>query len=307
MICVVAHDAGGAEILSSYVRQNQGAWSYSLAGPATKIFVSKLGDITSIPLEQAIARSTSVLCGTSWQSDLEWRAFELARVAGKTSVAFLDHWVNYPERFVREGVRHLPDEIWVGDDYAEKLARKEFSGMTIRQVSNPYFSDIRIEVGDIKRKVANIDEDGVGADVLFVCENISDHAMLQHGDSRYWGYTEFDAIEYFFENISHLSVPVSSVRIRPHPSEAPGKYNEIIARHADLAVLSVGSTLLEDIARADIVVGCESMAMVIAVQCGRRVISCIPQKGSVLKLPFDEIEMLSQQISDCNEHIEKNN
>ena len=298
MICIVSHDAGGAEILSSYVRQSEGSWLYSLAGPALKIFGAKLGSTESLSLEDAIAQSEWVLCGTSWQSDIEWRAIGLARESGKRSVAFLDHWVNYQERFVRGGIRHLPDEIWVGDAYAEALAVKEFPETTIRLLQNPYFADIRLEVDNLKNRHASGDQDNDAVAVLFVCENISEHAALQHGDPRYWGYTEFDAIEYFFQKIAALGAPISSVVIRPHPSDPAGKYDQIIVKYAGLPSLSSGKTLLDDIAQADIVVGCESMAMVIAVQCGRRVISCIPLDGVALKLPFEEIEILSALASD---------
>ena len=296
--CVISHDAGGAEILSSYVRQSEDLWLYSLSGPALKIFSAKLGPLQSLPLEDAIAQSEWVLCGTSWQSDIEWRAIGLARASGKRSVVFLDHWVNYQERFVRGGVRHLPDEIWVGDAYAELLAAKEFPDITIRLLQNPYFADIRLLVGNLNNRHTFGDKDSDTASVLFVCENISEHAALQHGDPRYWGYTEFDAIEYFFRKISVLGKPISSVVIRPHPSDPTGKYDQIIVRYAGLASLSRGKTLLDDIAQADIVVGCESMAMVIAVQCGRRVISCIPLNEVRLKLPFEEIEILSELVSD---------
>ncbi len=71
-----------------------------------------------------------MLCGTSWQSDLEWRATELARRSGKRCVAYLDHWVNYRERFEREGELRLPDAIWVADLYADGgFAKKKFSRM----------------------------------------------------------------------------------------------------------------------------------------------------------------------------------
>jgi hypothetical protein len=297
MICIVSHDAGGAEILSSYARKNEEPWLYSLAGPALKVFSSKLGSVESLSLEEAIGRSEWVLCGTSWQSDLEWRAIELARSSGKRSVAFLDHWVNYQGRFVRAGVQHLPDEIWVGDVHAEALASAEFPSIPIQLVPNPHFADIRGQVANLKiasNKSFHLNQQD--RKVLFVCENISEHAQMQHGDPRYWGYTEFDAIEYFFANIKALQTPISSVTIRPHPSDPVGKYDSVIAKYPELARLSKSLSLLADIAAADVVVGCESMALVIAVQCGRRVVSCIPLQQVALKLPFSEIEILSTLV-----------
>ena len=36
---------------------------------------------------------------------------------GKKVISFLDHWVNYQERFTRNNNKYLPDEIWVGEIY----------------------------------------------------------------------------------------------------------------------------------------------------------------------------------------------
>ena len=297
MICIVSHDAGGAEILASYAKKVEEPCLFSLAGPAAKVFTIQMATVISLPLEAAIEQADWLLCGTSWQSDLEWQAIALSRKMGKRSIAYLDHWVNYQERFVRAGVQHLPDEIWVGDVHAEALARAEFPGIPIRLVPNHHFADIRGQVANLKiASNHSLHSNQQENKVLFVCENISEHAQMQHGDPRYWGYTEFDAIEYFFANIKALQTPISSVTIRPHPSDPAGKYDQAIAQHPGLARLSSGQSLLADIAAADVVVGCESMAMVIAVQCGRRVVSCIPLQQVALKLPFSEIEILSTLV-----------
>src|SRR5437588_7868764 len=140
---VVSHDSGGAEILSSYLLQRAVPKLLVLEGPAVAIFERKLGAVTPVTLEEAVQRSAWVLSGTSWQSDLEWRAIVRARELGKPAVAFLDHWINYKERFVRAGRQCLPDEIWVGDEYAAEIARREFGDQPIRVVENPYFEDVR--------------------------------------------------------------------------------------------------------------------------------------------------------------------
>ena len=97
MISIVAHDAGGAEIVSSYIKQKGLDCLYSLGGPALSIFKRKLGRVRVVSLEESILNSEWVLCGTSWQSNLEWQAIGLAKTQGKKTVAFLDHWINYEE------------------------------------------------------------------------------------------------------------------------------------------------------------------------------------------------------------------
>jgi len=130
---------------------------------------------------------------------------------------------------------------------------------------------------------------GEGKKVLFVSENISDHARLQYGDERYWGYTEFEAIEYFLENIQVLGDLVEKVVIRPHPSDISGKYDWLLDKYADIVQLSVGKPLIEEIVGADVVVGCESMALVIGLLAQKKVVSCIPPGGPVCRLPQVDI------------------
>src|SRR4051812_6760252 len=132
MFAIVSHDAGGAEVLSSFVRQKGIHGLFVLEGPARRVFERKLGAINLTPLESAIQRSEFVLTGTSWQSDLEFDAIAVARRLSKRSAAFVDHWVNYPERFTRGGKTILPDELWVGDAIAEAIALKEFPGLAVR-------------------------------------------------------------------------------------------------------------------------------------------------------------------------------
>ena len=49
--------------------------------------------------------------------------------------------------------------------------------------------------------------------------------------------------------------------------------------------------LLEEIANNDIVVGGDSMALVVSMICGKKTYSCIPPDGHYT-LPFDEIKRL---------------
>ena len=96
MLALVSHDAGGAELLSSYVRQQGLSCLYVLEGPALHVFERKLGPIQTLTLEAALNQASSLLCGTSWQSDLEFMALGQARDLGKPSTAFLEAINNAP-------------------------------------------------------------------------------------------------------------------------------------------------------------------------------------------------------------------
>lgn len=273
-VCIVSHDAGGAEVLASYAAEKRLDSRLVLDGPAIAVFRRHMGSVDLWPLADAVAASDWCLLGTSWQSDLEWRGLREARRLGKRAVSFLDHWVNYPERFVRGGVQELPDEIWVGDEDALALAQRHFPRTPVRLVPNPYFAYVGREIGRYEARRPR--PSSAGAVVLFVCENLSGHARMRFGDERHWGYTEFDAIDYFFRRIGDLGVPVGQITLRPHPSDPEGKYAGVISAHTPLARLSSGKPLLEEIAESDIVVGCESMAMIAATLARKRVLCAVP-------------------------------
>jgi hypothetical protein len=294
MICVVSHDAGGAEIISSYVRQNQIECKFVLAGPALSIFERKLGKLHIQDLEQAISTSDFLLCGTSWQSDIEWQAISIARKLGKKSAAFLDHWVNYRERFIRLGQLHLPDEIWVGDLLAKEKVKTIFPDIEVILIENPYFLDLKLEIERLDRNKSQFAASGK---ILYVCEPVREHAFHEYGDERYWGYTEEEALRYFLTNVQSLGIKIDQIIVRPHPSESANKYDWIF-KEFDLPIYAGGKeTLFDELLRSEIVVGCESMAMIIGMLAGRRVISCIPPGGSPCKLPQPNIEKMQDLIA----------
>jgi hypothetical protein len=296
MLLIVAYDAGGAEVISSYVRQQQLTCIYSLAGPALNIFQKKIGDIKNLPLEKAMMSCDSLLCGTGWQSELEWEAVQLANKYGKHSVAFLDHWVHYKERFIRKGGLQLPSEIWVGDEDALRIAQNVFSDVSlpIKLVPNPYVNDIK---NDLSKYAAEHKSSDLGKRILYICEAMQEDELIYQKNKRAWGYTEADALRYFFENISILSSEACQITIRPHPAEKPGKYQWVSKEYKQFPIkISEGRTLVQDVLESDLIVGCESMALTIALLAGKRVISCIPPGGKPCALPSSEIEHLQQLV-----------
>lgn len=293
MITVVSHDAGGAEVLSSYVRQEGLECLFVLEGPARNIFERKLGHIATHRLDEAIRQSTSMICSTSWESDIEVSAIKMSRTLGKHSIAFLDHWVNYRERFTRDGETVLPDEILVCDQMAKAMAMDVFLNVPIKLIDNPYLIDIKHELNSIQTHSPSTSG---SISVLYVCEPISTHALLRYGNAHYWGYVEEDALRYFLLNISALNKPVKRVVIRPHPSEASDKYSWVQQEFKLPIILGGTCPLVEEIAESDVIIGCESMALVVALSIGKKVLSCIPPNGRACVLPHTEIVKLQDLL-----------
>ena len=98
------------------------------------------------------------------------------------------------------------------------------------------------------------------------------------------------------ENLEVLGIEIKKIIIRPHPSENINKYNWVCEKSLYVEKPSSNKTLLEQIVEAEIVVGCESMAMIVGLLAQKRVISSIPRGGKKCGLPHSEIEHLQDII-----------
>ncbi|MCB1764565.1 MAG: hypothetical protein KDJ22_00685 [Candidatus Competibacteraceae bacterium] len=289
-ICIVSHDAGGAENVASYIcARNDIIGLFVLAGPAIKIFERRMGSIKITNLEEAMAACDWCLCGTGWQSDWEWNALALAKARRKHVVAFLDHWINYRERFTKRRKEILPDEIWVADEYAKKLAEQYFPDLVIRQQPNRYLETLVAEIHSLEVKQLRDSYQHI----LYVLEPI----RQSWGSEEELG--EFQALNYFIEHKNNLDLcgPLT-IRLRPHPSDPIGKYDQWVnSQMNDKITVDTSSTLAELIAWSDIVVGCHTYAMVIALGAKKRVVSSIPHWAPQCVLPQPEIIRLADFAS----------
>lgn len=289
-VALISHDAGGAEILSSWARRNGQAAVLVAEGPAVAIFQRKCPEMKPMPLPEAVSAADWLLCGSGWQSALERDAIRAGRFAGKKTVTFLDHWVNYRERFEENGQLVLPDEIRVGDEDALRIAKSVFPGHPVVLEDNPYVLDLRDEIGAV---AALPQARGRTGKILYVCEPIADHAAQAYGDARHFGYTEHDALQFFLDKLDLLDAGSPSIVIRPHPSEKAEKYAWALAASRQPVSFGGCNTLLAETLAADIVVGCESMALIVGLLAGKRVVSSIPPGGRPCRLPQASIEHLT--------------
>jgi len=292
-VLVVSYDAGGAEVVSAWVKKYGDAdYRFLLDGPAVKVFRRKQCAIDVLPvseMEAGISAADFVLTGTGYGSNLEKIAISTARLQGTPVAAYLDHWTNYRERFDWEGREVLPSEIWAGDLYAFSLAEKTFPVSVVKLVPNEYLEEMREQIEAFPRPAGDRNK----IRVLYVTEPTSVAAKANHGDIRSYGYTEYEALDQYLTYLEGTGNKVAVV-VRPHPAETAAKYLAVIEKHRNELPVSEssGRTLAEDCAWADWVVGCDSMALVIALHAGKRVFSCIPECGPRMSLPYPEIIQL---------------
>lgn len=282
-VFAVCHDAGGAEIVSAYIRAHRMRYRFFVfaAGPAMKIFRRKR--IAAIFFEDqsfhdffvAHPDVSFVLAGTG-ASGMEARAIVSARAHHIKTVAFLDHWVNYRERFhypASDWEKHLPDEIWVGDRYGYQLAKQYFPRTIVRLVPNPYFQEVRTLYRRAVLRAPSHDA------ILFMSEPVP------YGEERILA----TLLEFFATH-----APRALFIIRFHPTESRSKHDALIRRYQRRLhiVKSRRAYIVDDLARAKLVIGMESVALVASVICRKKTASFIPDTTRPLRLPFPQIRLI---------------
>jgi hypothetical protein len=288
-VALVAHDAGATNILIGWLKVAgvPAGMRVHVAGPAATLWRDAFPHIAPVSLAACLSGAATLVSGSGWSSLLEHEARGLARQAGITTIAAVDHWVNYKERFVRDGVEILPDEIWVADHYALAEAQARFPGLVVRQFDNAY---LRAQANAVRESDRGA-ERGPGMCVLYALEPIR---LTWGGEDSRPG--EFQALDYFISRRAELGLGADSqIRLRPHPSDAPGKYDAWIRDNAAAGVaLGPEESTSEAVAWSDMVVGCESFMLIIGLAAGRKVVSTLPPWGNRIRLPHRDIVRLCE-------------
>jgi len=299
-ILVICHDAGGAEIISAYLKANGEEYNLVcyVAGPAKEIFQRKnikakflSSDKSSSTASEILLKHPNIdalLSGTGWGS-FELNFLRKAKLRRIKKICYLDHWGNYRERFgypKKNWKQNLPDELWVGDKYAWSIAKKSFKNMPIKLVPNLYFKEIKQRYKKIRKEI----QSSSGC-ILFFSEprgTFQNHFT----DKKTLQLTEFDVLDRLLSYLAKRKIK-NKIIISPHPSERKDKYNDILSRYSGkLKIIQPNNKdVLRDIARASLVIGTEGMILVIAHFCNKKVVSFIPDKNSDCLLPYDIIKI----------------
>ncbi|PIS09198.1 hypothetical protein COT75_02975 [Candidatus Beckwithbacteria bacterium CG10_big_fil_rev_8_21_14_0_10_34_10] len=315
-ILVVSHDAGGANILASLVKKNKGdfKWLLYLAGPAKKIFLEKKISIYAEALHLKNHRIEKilklfqpdlVLTGSGGGSSLEIDFIKSAKKNNIKTACFLDHWINYRERFGYPGdwKMNLPDYIFVGDRWAYRIALKNgFPKKIILQIKNPYFEESLEQAKKVEQNNKK-QHQNKKMRILYISEPIFQSALKKYRNSHYFGYTEYEVIKDLLKIIKSRSMGILlELKIRLHPAEKINKYSEMLKserykRIRKLVSISnpARNLLVQDCIWADIVIGSSSMALFIAFIVGKKVISYIPTNKQVFSFPQKEIKRINSR------------
>jgi len=304
-VAVCAHDAGAASHMVAWLAPLQPQLRLFLAGPAEQLFRARLGVATgSFPtLEEALAGAQVLISGTGWASDLEHQARRLARQRGIPSVAVLDHWLNYRERFQREGDEQLPDALWVADAEAAALATAVFPNVPVLQLPNHWLEGLCSTVQTLRSKT-NPQLRRPARRLLYLLEPIRVPWSQGPGGASEAG--EIQGLRYWLQQLPHLieqgwvapQHKLEALALRPHPSEPVGKYDDLIAEAAASWPIQLdrAPALAEALAWADAAFGCETQALVAAMACNLPAFSTVPPWAPPCRLPHTALHRLSWPV-----------
>ena len=192
---IVSSDAGGGELLSSYVNLNPGNYFFSIKGPSIDIFKRKVNRFKNYSLSEIISKVDLLICGTSAISNHELNAINMAN--NIETISIIDHWHYYKERFLRNGTYIFPKTFWVTDNYAFALFKKNFPKNKCILIENPYIKECKIEYNLLKSKQKKL----IKNKILFISQK-SEPTLLKSFLVNFQSYfKDFELI------------------VRPHPAE----------------------------------------------------------------------------------------
>jgi hypothetical protein len=281
-LAVACHDAGSANLILAWLQAHPPLHVQAfVSGPAANLWrLAGLPWESAATLEAALDGAAALLSGTGWASDLEFDARTLAANRGLRSIAVLDHWVNYRQRFERQGRTVLPGEIWVVDAEAQRLAQACFPGISIVLQPNTYLQQVVRQIGPAPAT----------GDLLYVLEPTrSDWGRQRQG--------EFQALDYFVQHAAVLGLAADTpVRLRLHPSEPAGKYDAWLAAQRRPVRLDTSPSLTQAMAPARWVAGCETAALAVALAAGRVAVCTLPPWAPSCRLPHAELQHLQRMV-----------
>ena len=272
-ILSVFNDAGAANIGLSYLKHNRIKSQFYCIGPSLKILRNIFPKAkNSKNLINEIKKSDVVITGSSSKNNIEFITRSYCKKKKIFSLTFLDHWVNYKNRFKKNNYEVLPDLLITSDVFSYLKAREVFKKILVKKYPNYYLNDLIKKIKGMKQ----------GQKLLY---------SLEPFDNK----IEFTALNNFFGILRKHKVFNKEIILRLHPSEKKNKYNIFIKRLKDFKVkIDEKSSMQKLIASAKYVFGLESNALVISLRAKKKVFTLLPLYNRKFRLPFKKIKNINK-------------
>ena len=291
-VLFMARDAGAATVLAPVARTllerydtTPAIVAYGKAAPAFEAGGLPAIAFPEEPDPEQVARlleregAAALLTGTSMRTERDARFWDGARIAGVPSVAVLDHWRNYAERFtIEEPFDRLPDVLAVMDECAAReYERLGLPADRIAVTGHPHLSSLA-PVAPAERSQARreLGIDAARPVVVFASELLSAHYGTGPERPSYLGYTEHDAAGALADALAAVG-PDALLLVKLHPLEPGEAFLELTERDGppQTRVLRAYAPR-KTIALADLVTGMTSTFLLEAALMGVPALSIRP-------------------------------
>lgn len=196
-----------------------------------------------------------ILSGTSIEKNDDAKFFAWAREKGIPSFAFIDQWVNFPQRFVTE---HLPDHILVVDRVAAAECLEQVAGSyEVHAAGSPALTTL----GNFWKSHTRRPEK---ANHIYFA---SEPSSLAGGDREYFethGINDLTAFEYLIKHIENNQSEKWKVSILLHPIDKADRWQPLLQKLTSLKNAVIDFTKIskdEVLEKADWIAGMRSFLL----------------------------------------------
>jgi hypothetical protein len=321
-VLAAAQEVGGANALAPVIHELRRRHNLSVevlaSGKAAMVFSGAgiqhrtVGDTSHDKLRGLLVEIAprALLLGTAWGPSLDKALLRAAQGLKIPSLAVLDMWSNYRERFLApaSGEQLLPTKIAVMDKLAfDQAVEAGLPSSTLAITGQPYLETLakRIKSQELAAQASLLRQEwlatakrvqGAGDHppnpeprtrlVLFASEAIA--RDFGPGSSYYRGYTEVDALEGLVEALQEVECRTSLAMrlvVKLHPEQSPESFHlGPLAKRRGLILVS-NQPPWPCILAADVVVGMTSMLLLESAIAGRPTLSFQPGVGHPPMIP----------------------
>ena len=211
------------------------------------LFEAERGTVTG--LDYAITEANLVVSAVSVGEGIDKSAIRISRESGLPSIAIVEHWSWFRERFFVDGIPVLPDLILVNDSIALNLAIEAGLPPNILKVAgNPVLENLANSQPKRSREIKLAEQSKT---VVFVSESLAAEKAV--GLLPRMRFTEYDVLN----AILRYRDPLDRVIVKLHPAENLTKYS-----HFGPDIEMLGQTSIQELAEiSDVVIGLGSMLL----------------------------------------------
>ena len=221
-IVVFSHDAGGAQILSSFLLKKKVFKVHGICqGPAKKIFKEKKITVSKTSIKKTLTFGDIFFTTTSWKSNIEKKAMEKLFLNKKKFITFVDHWVHFKKRF---NLKYLPNEIWSFDKKSFTICKKIFKKVKVKLKKNFFHTFALKKISTYKKPTK------YKLNYLYLTEPLSN--LYKKLYKKKISFSETDALNFFLSKCKNKN----KITIRVHPNDSVKKYNYVLKKFNHLNI-----------------------------------------------------------------------